>query len=367
MDFEAKYEKANYSINLRKEYERNSILISCENKNNKNSYFAEYTSNRINELFGKSLDDTFLLLCERMNADNYFIEERNDEIHIKINDTNQDSLKILYLKQNNSIVRNNFDSLSSIPNITESRIIDMSILNFIPSHENSNGSFINDNSSLHNLFQSYHNGELQTGLLKLFLLKKISSDLLEDKNVQDLIKQEFTNILSEIDKNIHLTGESNQNLEIMIKEKKAFNILSYSNYLENSNLNINIIKLLFNLKAEKKEENDKYWNCLSLFQEHTEYFEKTFIKDLKNCIFDYSLVSINCVLSINLEEYQKWNYKNKKILYHYSEINPISKIFKEKLEISNNSQDENKFYDNFEYFVFNYIKKDKKKKKKENY
>ena len=364
MDYEATYVKANYSINLRKEYQRNSILISCENKNNKNSYFAEYTSNRINELFGKSLDDTFHLLCQSMNAKNYFIEERNDEIHIKINGANQDSLKILYLKQNNSIVRNSIDNLSSIPIITESRIIDMSILNFIPSYENSNGSSINDNSSLHNLFQSSHKGELQTGLLKLFLLKKISSDLLADKNVQDLIKQEFTNILSEIDKNIHLTGDSNQNLEIMIKEKKAFNILSYSNYVENSNLNINIIKLLFNLKAEKKEENDKYWNCLSRFQEHTEYFEKAFIKDLKNCYFDYSLVSINCILSNNLEEYQKWNYKKKKILYHYSEINPISKIFKEKLEISNNSQDENKFYDNFEYFVFNYIKKDKKKKKK---
>ena len=376
MDFKAKYTKDNYTINLKKDYEKNSILINCENKNNKKNYIAEYTSDRIVQLFEKSLDEAFNFLCEWFNGNNYFIEERNDEIIIKINDTNKEALKNIILKSYNYIVSSSLSNLSSIPNNTESRnIVDVSISNwsipiFIPTNEKLNSSYINYYNTLSNLYQSNHNGNILTGLLKLCLLKKISPDLMEDNDVKILIKPEFINILSEIDKNIHLTYDSNQNLETMIKEKKAFNILSYSNYLDNSILNINIIKLLFNLKTEKKAENEKYWSYLSLFQEYTKHFEKTFIKDLKNCYFDYSLVSINCVLSDNLEENQKRNYKKKKILYHYSEINPISKIFQGDLEISNNPQDENNFYDNFEYFAFNFIKKKKKgkkEKKKKNY
>ena len=318
MDFEANYTKDNYTLYLKKDYKKNSILINCENKNNKKNYIAEYTSDRIIQLFEKSLDEAFHFLCEWFNGNNYFIEERNDEIIIKINDTNKEALKNIILKSKNYIVSSSLSNLSSIPNNTESRnIVDVSISNwsipiFIPTNEKLNSSYINYYNTLSNLYQSNHNGNILTGLLKLCLLKKITPDLMEDNDVKILIRPEFINILSEIDKNIHLTYDSNQNLETMIKEKKAFNILSYSNYLDNSILNINIIKLLFNLKTEKKAENEKYWSYLSLFQEYTKHFEKTFIKDLKNCYFDYSLVSINCVLSDNLEENQKRNYKKKK-------------------------------------------------------
>ena len=369
---EKNYEKDNYSIKLKKEFEKDSILINCENKDNKKIYFKEFTADNIINLFGKPLDETFHLLCEWFNGNNYFIEERNDEINIKINDTNKDILIPLNLKPNNSIVSNSsveINELSSIKDNSGSRKIDdttNNILIIIPTNENLNSSVINDYRELFNIFQPNYKEIKLTDLSKLCLVKKISSDLLADKNVHDLLKQEFIKILFEIDKNIHLTGDLNQDLETMIKEKKVFNILSYSNNLKNSILNMDIIKLLFNLKDEKRAENEKYWNYLSLFQEHNEHFETTFIKDLKNCYFDYSLVSINCVLSENLEEYQKRNfeYKKKIILYHNSEIKPSSKIFKDMLKISIIPQDENNFYDNFEYFAFNPKNKNKKEKRK---
>ena len=149
MDFKAKYTKDNYTINLKKDYEKNSILINCENKNNKKNYIAEYTSDRIVQLFEKSLDEAFNFLCEWFNGNNYFIEERNDEIIIKINDTNKEALKNIILKSYNYIVSSSLSNLSSIPNNTESRnIVDVSISNwsipiFIPTNEKLNSSYIN--------------------------------------------------------------------------------------------------------------------------------------------------------------------------------------------------------------------------------
>jgi len=359
MEVEENYTKDNYSIKLKKECEQNSLLINCENKNNKKCYIVEYNSDKIITLFGKTLDETFHLLCEWINRNNNFIEERNDEIIIKINNV----LIKLCPKQNNT----NTNNLSSIKNNTESiNIVDISSSNseiqiFIPTNENLKNSCDNDFNAFFNLSQSNYSEVKLTGLLKLCLSKKISSYLMEDANVQIILKQKFINILSELDKNIHLTHDSNQDLKTMIKEKKAFNILLYSNYLENSILSNDVIKLLFNLKIEKRE-NEKYWNYLSLFLKYNEHFEKTFIEDLKNCYFDYSLVSINCVLSDNIGEYQKRNYKKKKILYHYSEINPFSKKINEELKISNEPQDENLFYDNFEYFAFSSVQKNERRK-----
>jgi hypothetical protein len=243
----------------------------------KKIYFKEFTADNIINLFGKPLDEAFHLLREWIKSNYYFIEERNDEINIKINDTNKDILIPLNLKPNNSIVSNSsykFNELSSIPNISGPRKIDdmNNILIIIPTNENLNSSLINDYSGLFNIVQQNYKEKKLTGLSKLCLVKKISSDLLADKNVHDLLKQEFIKILFEIDDNIHLTGDLNQNLETMIEEKKVFNILSYSNYLNNSILNMDIIKLLFNLKDEKRAENEKYWNYLSLFQEHNEHF-----------------------------------------------------------------------------------------------
>ena len=385
--------KDNYSIKLRKEYKQNSILINCENNNNKKSYITELNSESI--LLKKSLDEPFQLLYEWIKGNNSYIKEKNDEIIIEVNDKNKNVLISFFLKQDNSNTtistdKNNYgygseiggehfgqfftDSVSSIQKNTESKSgLDMSnstnlsIQLFIPNIDILNNSCANlYKNLLFNSIRSKNKGKKfneLTDLLKLCLLKKISLNLMRKNDIQNVIKPELMNILIKLDENIHLTGYSNRNLETMINEKKIYNILSYSNYLknlDNSVLNIDIIRHLLNLTNEKKEENEEYWDFLSLFQEYNEHFEKTFIKDLKNCYFDYSLVSINCVLSDNQEENEKRNseYKKKKILYHYSDI---SKIFHEKLNIK---QDENNFYDNFEFFAFNSIKKEKKEKRK---
>ena len=395
MNCEANFTKGNYLISIIKEYKQNSILINCENKNDKKNYIAEYNSESIIKLFGKSLDEQFSLLYKIINDNNnYNIKEKNNKIIIKVDDKNQNFIiKLLLLKNDNSKTntiinadKNNYesfsiDSLSSIQKGTESeKLINISNSNYyiqlyIPFYENLNNSYENDfKLLLYNsiLLEEYKGKILNnlTGLLELCFLKKISLDLLKQNNMQKLLMPELMNILSKIDEYIHITSYSNRNLETMIKEKKIFNILSYSNYLKNlgdSVLDINILKHLLNLTYEKKTENEILWHYLLFFQEHNEHFEKAFTEDLKNCYFDYSLVSMNYVLSENLEENHKRNLevKKKKILYHYSEIEPISKIFHERLGISNNlSQDEASFYDNFEFFSFNPKKNNKKEKRK---
>ena len=372
---------------MRKECEKDLILIICENKNDKKSYIGEFNSESRNILFEKSLDETFHLFGEWINGNNTSIKEKVDRTIIKIYDSNKNVLIKLYLKQNNSNDSMGNKKMSySLFSDTMSSIIkkstelrdntdisgfNLSIPIFIPNNRNLNNSCLNEFNLLFNSIQlkidkGKELSELN-GLLNLCLLKKISTDLIKENNMNNLLKSDLINILTQINENIHLTGYSSQSLETMIKEKKAFNILSYSNYLKNFDIFVldkYIIRYLLNLTCDKKTENENYWYSLSLLLEHNEHFEKTFIKDLKNCYFDYSLVSINCVISDNLEECQnrKFDKAKKKILYHYSDINPISKIFYNNLEISNKSQDEANFYDNFECFAFNFLQKKERRK-----
>ena len=281
----ANFTKYNYSVKLRKEYKQNSIIIICENNNNKKSYNTELNSESI--LFIKSLDELFQILYEWFKGNNSFIKENNDEIIIEVNDKNKNVLISLSLKEDNSNTtistdKNNYDggsesgvenfgqpfsdSISSIQKTTESKykldmsISNLSILIFIPNIEILNNSYSSDLNNLFNSIQSknYKGKKLNelTDLLKLCLLKKISSDLMRDNNLQNLLKPELMNILTKLDENIHLTGYSYENLETMINEKKIYNIISYSNYLnnlDNSILNIHIIKYLLSLTNEKKK------------------------------------------------------------------------------------------------------------------
>ena len=164
------------------------------------------------------------------------------------------------------------------------------------------------------------------GLLKLCLLKKLSfflNDLEDIKEIRSYCLKDISYIFKEIREYIHLFEEE-KNLKIIIKAKKAFNILLYSYYLDDIEISSDIINLLINsLNNEQKNEINNYWKALSKYEEYND-FEEQFNKDLKNSHFDFSLISLNILERDNPEDYKinknKCKHMKKKLVYHTSKI-----------------------------------------------
>ena len=87
---------------------------------------------------------------------------------------------------------------------------------------------------------------------------------------------------------------------------------------------------------DKKEKINLYWGCLSNYAEYNSFFEQEFTKDLKNTKFDYSLISLGILERKDKAEYKLKRDKclnmKKRILYHGSQIDPISSILTEEFK-----------------------------------
>ena len=175
------FRKENYVLKLRKICKKNSILLHCENMNNKKTYIKDLNSEII---FGKSLDEAFNLLRERIKNNNIVIKEKIDEIIIEVNGKNKNDFIPLSLKQDNSSTttsddKNNYgcgnengvehfdqsfsDTISSIPKNTEIKVdisnLNLSIQITIPNNEILNNSCANECNALFNLIQSQNSKE----------------------------------------------------------------------------------------------------------------------------------------------------------------------------------------------------------------
>lgn len=167
-----------------------------------------------------------------------------------------------------------------------------------------------------------------SGLLNLCLLKYIS-EFFDNDSIKQL-SIEIRQIILKLRKNINFTGDNKKNIQLLLKENSGNNILIYSQYLNmiiNQNKINNLIGLLNN---PNKTKINIYWGCLSKYVEYNKFFEEEFTKDLKNTKFDYSLISLGI-----LERNDEYEYKSKRdtcpnmkkrILYHGSQIDPISCI-----------------------------------------
>ena len=108
------------------------------------------------------------------------------------------------------------------------------------------------------------------------------------------------------------------------------NILAYSEYIKEIISNNQIDYLVNFMNMDKQNEIDIYWRSLSRYEEYNVFFEKEFIKHLRNARFDYSLVNLT-ILERNDEELYKLKKKEcqnmiKKILYHGTQKDSIASI-----------------------------------------
>ena len=167
------------------------------------------------------------------------------------------------------------------------------------------------------------------GLLNLCLMKYLS-EFYDNEQLLNKLTPIIKDIIIKLRKNIDFTHDNKKNIYNLLKETKGNNILIYSQYI---NLIINsqtIDKLNNNLSEEKRKKVDNFWKNLSKYKEYNTFFEKELIKDLKKTKFDYSVISLGILETKNELEYQ---IKKKicpnmeqKLLYHGSQIGPISSI-----------------------------------------
>jgi len=175
------------------------------------------------------------------------------------------------------------------------------------------------------------------GLLKLCLLKEISSKLSND----DLIKlPEIIKCILKILKNGYIETEEDikKNIKKVLLKIKGSNIINFSEYVDetiDTNKIDEIIKLLDS--NDLKEINDIRFR-LSKYNEYIEFFMKEFDKTKKESIFEFSVISLVVMEREDFEKFkierEKCSNRVDKILYHGTSVEPISCILTEQFKKS---------------------------------
>ena len=325
----------NFNINLYQQISNynninNNIRIKGGNTSNQNNYNIN-----INEKSNPMLK----------TIKNIIIPEENN--HQQNNNINDNS--IMNNNKNNSCNNDNNDIINNKINIDNNKKDQPNVkMNHLKNEYikvNNNNSFINVRIFEGNNINLCEIKDL-TGFLKICLIKQLTN-LLHNKDISGNY-QNLKDLLLQFENNIHFTGDSDINL--MIKENKLINILFFSQYLKNSIINTQLINKLINqfLNIPQKRKINNYWRNLLKYEKYNSYFELQFIKDLKKCKFDYSIISINLLEKDNSEVYEEKKKEcpncNQKLLYHISNINPFSLKKKDKLKYSVNNNHGNGFY-----------------------
>ena len=171
-----------------------------------------------------------------------------------------------------------------------------------------------------------------TGLLKLILVKYISSFIIDTNNIKS---KEIQEIFSELKERLKFKENIEYYIKLNIEETQGNNILIYSNYIS-SIINDNIINQLLNLFPSKEQnEIKKFWGILSKYQEFNKLFQPELFKAIKKSYFDYSLIGISLYEQFNIKKYLK-SMKDcsslvVKYLFHVNQIDPVCKVIRNDL------------------------------------
>ena len=329
--------KMNNNINYNENAKNNNINYNENNNNNNNydknikniCYYNNYNNidnnkNNIyknnNELLNNMVNKDMKRLA---NNENYGgVENKNSSI-------------------NNSLNKDNIFSSQKSINSNESNF------NILNEKQNQINSSLYIRVARPN--NNYVDGPLKNlnCLLKFLLLKKITNKIESISNNKNLISKDVEEVLKLF-----------TNINDSKHYKNKTNILEYLKYLNNKDLDFNIlIENLFKEKQEEKYEIINYWKYLSKYADWNKDFGNKFFDDLKNCYFEYSIINMDILERNNPEEYEykKKECKNmeKMILYILSEINPDSNKLNMELKYSNKSTYGKGFYfsDSIDYIV----------------
>jgi hypothetical protein len=189
-----------------------------------------------------------------------------------------------------------------------------------------NGYFIEFHKN-YNLNENDMKTEPLTGLLRLMLVKYISSFISDTSNINS---QEIKKIISDLRIGLKEKENTKEDIKANLEETQGNNILVYSNYI-NSIISDKIInQLLLLLPKNKQNEVKKQWSLLSKYQDFSKLFEEELFKAIEKSYFDYSLIGLSLYEQKNrrifIESMNTCPNLVVKYLFHGTQLDPIKEI-----------------------------------------
>ena len=189
-----------------------------------------------------------------------------------------------------------------------------------------NGYFIEFHKN-YNLNENDMKTEPLTGLLRLMLVKYISSFISDTSNINS---QEIKKIISDLRIGLKEKENTKEDIKANLEETQGNNILVYSNYI-NSIISDKIInQLLLLLPKNKQNEVKKQWSLLSKYQDFSKLFEEELFKAIERSYFDYSLIGLSLYEQKNrrifIESMNTCPNLIVKYLFHGTQLDPIKEI-----------------------------------------
>ena len=189
-----------------------------------------------------------------------------------------------------------------------------------------NGYFIEFHKN-YNLNENDMKTEPLTGLLRLMLVKYISSFITDTSNINS---QEIKKIISDLRIGLKEKENTKEDIKANLEETQGNNILVYSNYI-NSIISDKIInQLLLLLPKNKQNEVKKQWSLLSKYQDFSKLFEEELFKAIERSYFDYSLIGLSLYEQKNrrifIESMNTCPNLVVKYLFHGTQLDPIKEI-----------------------------------------
>ena len=196
----------------------------------------------------------------------------------------------------------------------------------VSDRENEGGVFVKFHKNI-NLNEGDINNIIPlTGILRLILIKYISSFITDVSN----FSPELEKIIMELKKGMKQEEGAEKDIKTNLEETEGHNILAYSNYVASVINDDKIDFMLKQLPKNKVIEVKKFWSILSIYQEFNKHFEVELSNALERSYFDYSLVALSIYEQTNRKQYLDGMEHCPNIevrnLFHGSQIDPISNI-----------------------------------------
>ena len=186
-----------------------------------------------------------------------------------------------------------------------------------------NGYFIEFHKN-YNLNENDMKTEPLTGLLRLMLVKYISSFISDTSNINS---QEIKKIISDLRIGLKEKENTKEDIKANLEETQGNNILVYINSIISD---IIINQLLQLLPKNKQNEVKKQWSILSKYQDFSKLFEEELFKAIERSYFDYSLIGLSLYEQKNrrifIESMNTCPNLVVKYLFHGTQLDPIKEI-----------------------------------------